>query len=664
MCSENLVGGILLRQVELRFGPDLRARLRLDVRIPQGAGPFPVFMTQPGLEPWAALAVTRGYLACVYAASDACDDTDSFLAAYPDADWSRLTRRAWAVSRCVDYLAQVAEADTHRIALAGHSRNGKQSLIAAALDERISVVISGSSGAGGAMSARYFSDAEQGESIEFLTRGFPEWFHPRFRFFAGREHKLPVDMHELVALVAPRACLLSVAHNDGCESVWAMERTYLAARRVYRWLGAGDALRILRRAGGHPASLDEVGRYLDWCDAHLRGTDLDATNLVPGGRFPETFLYPWDWESWAHNYGAANPAQGPPSPWTAGGASDVSSWERQRAILRDRVLGMLGVPSSEDGTARSEAGPVDIPLEHGVERRQLVFGGGLRGDVYLPSGRPTAGERLPGVLWLHPWCTSYGYAAMYRQGPEPFQRMARAGFAVFCFDQVGCGSRVEEVADFYGRHARWSLLGEMVRDAGWALEAFAALPYVDAARVCAIGYSLGAMVGLHLAALDTGRLAGLGVVCPPAPFGTVADQNAAIAYWSKVTMLLPQLGRFAGERSMVPYDIHDLLACLAPRPTLAVTPRWDRYCGIDAAQRAVDDARGACALHGVPHHLTHLVPEDYHRFSPETQDLVLAWLQRQFGSATEIPPSREALGRRHEVSPESGPPPTAGSRRS
>ncbi|MCL6431854.1 MAG: Eco57I restriction-modification methylase domain-containing protein, partial [Anaerolineae bacterium] len=103
-----------------------------------------------------------------------------------------------------DYLGTVPQADRLRIALTGHSRNGKQSLIAAALDERIALVISSSSGAGGAMPARYFSEQHLGEGIELLTRRFPDWFHPRLRFFVGREDRLPVDLHELVAL--KRAC--------------------------------------------------------------------------------------------------------------------------------------------------------------------------------------------------------------------------------------------------------------------------------------------------------------------------------------------------------------------------------------------------------------------------------------------------------------------------
>ncbi|HEY3340782.1 MAG TPA: hypothetical protein VGK81_02140, partial [Anaerolineae bacterium] len=190
--SEQPGAGGIHREVVLHFGPGNRASLRLHLFIPPGPGPFPIFLTQGSHDAWALIALRRGYMACVYAGADNFDDTDTFAAAYPAYDWSRLMRRAWAGSRCIDYLATLPQANMQQIAITGHSRNGKQSLMAAAFDERISLVISSSSGAGGVLSARYFSEQHFGEGIELITRVFPEWFHPRMRFFCGREDKLPV----------------------------------------------------------------------------------------------------------------------------------------------------------------------------------------------------------------------------------------------------------------------------------------------------------------------------------------------------------------------------------------------------------------------------------------------------------------------------------------
>src|SRR5699024_3501639 len=113
-------------------------------------------------------------------------------------------KRAWGASRVVDYLYRLPEVDTAAIALTGHSRNGKQSLMAAAFDERIKAVVSSSGGTGGESTFRWSDDRFNSESLEEITRKFPHWFSPRLREFAGREQNLPVDQNSLMSLIAPR----------------------------------------------------------------------------------------------------------------------------------------------------------------------------------------------------------------------------------------------------------------------------------------------------------------------------------------------------------------------------------------------------------------------------------------------------------------------------
>lgn len=43
---ERLEGGVRVRELTLEFGPDHRARLRVELLIPPGSGPFPVFITR------------------------------------------------------------------------------------------------------------------------------------------------------------------------------------------------------------------------------------------------------------------------------------------------------------------------------------------------------------------------------------------------------------------------------------------------------------------------------------------------------------------------------------------------------------------------------------------------------------------------------------------
>jgi hypothetical protein len=138
-----------VHEIVLEFGPDYNAALSFEMILPKGEGPFPVFMTQDNHRRWALVAVSRGYAGVVYAAADSKDDTEAWKEVYPGYDWSLMARRAWGASRVLDYLETLDFIDSDKVALTGHSRNGKLSVIAGALDPRFGAIISSSSGAGG-----------------------------------------------------------------------------------------------------------------------------------------------------------------------------------------------------------------------------------------------------------------------------------------------------------------------------------------------------------------------------------------------------------------------------------------------------------------------------------------------------------------------------------
>ncbi len=258
-------------------------RARTELLLPDGPGPHPVVLTQADHRGWARAAVARGYAAALVSACDGDDDTDAWPGAR-HGTWGRLARRAHALSRALDLLEEDPRVDARRVVAGGHSRNGKAALIAAALDPRIAGVISSSAGVLGAIPLRLHADRQHGEGAELLTRHFPDWFHPRLRWFSGREDRLPTDAHELLALIAPRPLLLSVAVHDQVESVPAARATHAVLLDLHAFLGApgpGPVLRI--RPGGHRADAATVAAYLDFCDHVCRGTPAPPAPEVEVG---------------------------------------------------------------------------------------------------------------------------------------------------------------------------------------------------------------------------------------------------------------------------------------------------------------------------------------------------------------------------------------------
>ena len=650
-------GTTTVRFVRLEFGPGHRATLRLELIIPDGKGPFPVFLTNhPRRRPWVNTAVRRGYLGCIYHAADPVygdqDDSDAYIDVYPEYDFSCLARWAWAGSRAVDYLCTLPEVDKTKIGLTGHSRNGKQALLAAAFDERIGAVVPSSGNTGENDPWRYTTDMFANESLQLLTGARPHWFHPRLRFFAGREDKLPVDQHMLMALVAPRGLMLYAGYAESAGNPLGFEQAYRSVRSVYRFLGREQNVWLHLRNGEHGTAAGDIEHIVDFFDA------------VFGRRaFPkvETWIHGYDFDDWRKIAGEKiDPRSYPEKRVGDFLPGAAAQWEQTKGSIRKRISWALGeeppgvpLPPRQKvigGEGRGGGGhwlsllfnrPTARLQAQGMGVAGVSFGDDLRGDLFYPigpDGKPRPGK-WPVVIWLHPYTYQNGWSAGSPWNPSvsdyilehrpSFGSLTSRGFAVFAFDQIGFGTRVLDARHFYRRYPKWSLMGKMITDTRAAIDALAALEEIDPSRIYLLGYALGAKLGLLTAAFDE-RTAGVASVCgfDALRLATPDRGTEGIRHYSHLHGLIPRLGFFAGHETRVPFDYDEVVAVIAPRPVMVVAPTLDRYARIADVRRGIEASRKVYRLLGRHEALQFDTPLDFNRFPRKLQESVFDWLAR------------------------------------
>ena len=156
-------------------------------------------------------------------------------------DWGVLRAWAWGASRALDYLETDKAVDAKRVALEGHSRWGKATIVGMAYDERFATAFVSSSGEGGAKLHR----RDWGEIVENVAgSGEYHWMAGNFLKYAGPLNwgDLPVDSHELIAMCAPRPVFISAGatNGDGWVDAKGSFMAAAAAGPVYKLLGKKD----------------------------------------------------------------------------------------------------------------------------------------------------------------------------------------------------------------------------------------------------------------------------------------------------------------------------------------------------------------------------------------------------------------------------------------
>jgi hypothetical protein len=287
--------------------------LTSQITLPSGTGPFPAVIgmnSGTGSLP-ASIFTSRNVATIPFMHNQVVvygsrNESDAYYKLYPDLIWAgQYSAWAWGISRLIDGLELVQDVlpiDLSHLAVTGCSYAGKLALIAGALDERIALTIAQESGGGGAAAWRV---SETLTGVETLGNTNFTWFRSDMsQFKATNVSKLPLDHHELMAMIAPRA-LLVLGNPD---MVWLADESGFvscqAAKKVWDTFGISDRFGF-SYVGGHGHCALPTNQYPEveaFVEKFLLG-DTTANTLVMISPFNNV-----DYSRWTEWWGNGEPA--------------------------------------------------------------------------------------------------------------------------------------------------------------------------------------------------------------------------------------------------------------------------------------------------------------------------------------------------------------------
>ena len=256
------------------------------------------YFLQPG---WLDAALSRQIGWCLFDRTALAADVKSngrqggLYDVYPEYTFGALGAWAWGYSRCVDALEILAldRFDLSMTVFTGHSRGGKTAALAGAADTRAAIVNPNATCAGACGCYRIHMTGKCGdirgrsETLADLWKNFAFWMGPEMGKYTGDETLLPFDCHFLKALIAPRVLFVSEAAADFWANPAGSLQTTLAAKEVFKLLGAEDSLLWYFREGTHAHTLGDVETL---CEIILR--KKDPAHPLPASLFRAPFDIP------------------------------------------------------------------------------------------------------------------------------------------------------------------------------------------------------------------------------------------------------------------------------------------------------------------------------------------------------------------------------------
>ncbi len=314
-----------------------------------------------------------------------------------------------------------------------------------------------------------------------------------------------------------------------------------------------------------------------------------------------------------------------------------ADWQQRRAEI---VRGMETVMGAFPGATSPKRVPLDVRIEEELDRdtyviRRITYQSepGSRTPAYLcipkaalaaagaaPSD-PTRARTFPAVLCLHPTDAALGMGTVVGLSKKPNRayasELAARGFVTIAPAYPHLATYAPDLKGLGYASGTMKAIWDNTR----ALDLLESLPFVKrTAGFGAIGHSLGGHNAIYTAVFEPR----ISAIVSSSGFDSYLDYyGGKPAVWAPEKgwcqeRYMPRLLNYAGRLADIPYDFHELLGALAPRPVFVNAPLRDSNFQWQSVDRCVAAARKVYVLHHAADRLTVAHPDSEHDF-PDAQ---------------------------------------------
>lgn len=196
-------------------------------------------------------------------------ETGSFYEKHPE--WTAVGKFTYEHSIAIDVLETLDFVDSQNLGALGHSLGGHGTFFLAAYDDRIKAAASN-------CAASFF---RHNPKVAGWSRDRWYIYFKPIREGLLRGEMPPIDFHEIISLIAPRAFMDLAGLNDGPTGTQRQRVLMLMkVMEIYELEGSPENFSFYIHGRGHTVAHESRSLMYGFMDAHLKPPEATATKLV------------------------------------------------------------------------------------------------------------------------------------------------------------------------------------------------------------------------------------------------------------------------------------------------------------------------------------------------------------------------------------------------